>query len=203
MTEPGIALRLLADLMRVGAAVSALAALVGIPSIGLGTRFLLVLLVMMIPRAVGGVAAPLDLAFGATLLAAVWTSTADWYGAPVAWFVHAAAAGVTAAVLYLVLARTGLLYRQADPSAIYRARVVGHTAAIGLVVGGVWEAYRWLEPALAARSTQDLVVRLLGDLAGAVIAGLVLSVARRPDDDDGADGAPGRMSADDRLGSIF
>ena len=58
MTEQGMTFRALADMVRVGAAVSAMAALVGIPSLGLGTRFLLVLLVLMIPRATGGVSGP-------------------------------------------------------------------------------------------------------------------------------------------------
>src|SRR5690242_12615716 len=164
MAEPHLALRALSDLVRVGAAVSALAALVGIPSLGLGTRFLLVLLVVLIPRATGGVPAPLDLAFTTTLLLAVWASTADWYAAmPAVWLVHAIATGVTASVLYLVLARVGAL--AAPGGRTRRVRVVVGTAAIGLVVGGVWEAYRWSEPVLVApapvHTTADLIVHVL------------------------------------------
>ena len=175
--------RALADMVRVGAAVSAMAALVGIPSLGLGTRFLLVLLVLMIPRATGGVPAPLDLAFTATLLAAVWMSTADWYHAiPIAWLVHAVAAGVTAVVLHLVLAQVGVLPAPGGRSRAERAGVVARTVAIGVVVGGVWEAYRWLEPvvvALAAHTSADVVVHVLGDAVGALVAGLALAAVPR------------------------
>jgi hypothetical protein len=205
VTEHGIVVRLLADLVRVGAAVGALAALVGIPSVGLGTRFLLVLLVLLIPRAVGGIPAWLDLAFGATLLAAAWVSTAGWYGPPVAWLVHAVAAGLTAAVLYLVLAGTGLVAGPTGRSAVSRARVAGGTALIGLVVGGVWEVYRWLEPvtrsAPATRSATDLIVYLLVDVAGALAAGLVLAAKRRPDDPAGKD--PARTPVVSHQGSIL
>ena len=206
VTEPGIVFRLLADLVRVGAAVSALAALVGIPSLGLGARFLLVLLVLMIPRAVGGVAAPLDLAFGSALLAAAWTSTADWYAGPIVWLVHAIATGVTAAVLYLVLARTGLLPEPASRSAMSRARVTGGTMAIGLAVVGVWESYRWLEPVtLSTRAAldADLVGHLLVDVVGALIAGLVLAFVWRPGDVTVTDGDPSRAAAGTHPGSIL
>jgi hypothetical protein len=207
VTEHGIAFRFLADLMRVGAAISALAALVGIPSIGLGARFLLVLLVLLIPRAVGGVAAPLDFAFATTLLAAAWISTANWYGAPLAWLVHAVATGVTATVLYLVLAAAGLLPGSAGQSVVARARVAVETAAIGVAVGGVWEAYRWLEPmtgsTLPARSATDLVVHLLVDVVGALIAGAVLAAVRRSDDDIDVDGHSPQVPADGHHGSIL
>ena len=150
-----MAFRALSDVVRVGAAISAVAALVGIPSIGLGTRFLLVLLVLMIPRATGGVPAALDFAFTATLMAAVWMSTADWYHAVlIAWLVHVVAAGVMAVVLHLVLAQVGLLPAPCGRSWGERAGVVARTVGIGVVVGGVWEAYRWLEPVVVPLAAQ-------------------------------------------------
>ncbi len=202
-----MAFRALADVVRVGAAVSAMAALVGIPSVGLGTRFLLVLLVLMIPRATGGVPAPLDLAFTATLVAAVWMSTADWYHAiPIAWLVHGVAAGVTAVVLHLVLAQLGVLPAPGARSRGERAGVVARTVAIGVVVGGMWEAYRWLEPVvmpLAAHTSADLVVHVFGDAVGALVAGLALAAVRRPRSapEEGAGASP--ISADDRLRPIL
>ncbi len=200
--------RALADMVRVGAAVSAMAALVGIPSLGLGTRFLLVLLVLMIPRATGGVSAPLDLAFTATLLAAVWMSTADWYHAiPIAWLVHAVAAGVTAVVLHLVLAQVGVLPAPGGRSRAERAGVVARTVAIGVVVGGVWEAYRWLEPvvvvALAAHTSVDVVVHVLGDAVGALVAGVALAAVHRTGSAPAAGVVTSPPAADDRLRSIL
>jgi hypothetical protein len=171
--------RLLADMARVGAAVGVLATLVGIPSFGMGARFLLVFLVLMVPRAIGGVPAPVDLAFSAALLAAMWISTAGWSEAsPISWLVPAVATGITAAVLYLVLAGVGALPDLGGrPS---RVGVVGRTVVIGLVVGGVWEAYRWFEslaaPTPVLNTGSGLAVRLLVDAAGGLVAGLGLAV---------------------------
>ena len=175
MTAHPVPFRLLADLVRVGAAVAAVAALVGIPSFGMGARFLLVLLALMVPRATGGVPAPLDLAFGSTLMVALWASTATWYGTtPIVWLVHAVATGVTAVVLNRVLVAVGML---GEPGR--RASVVGRTLLIGLVVGGVWEAYRWVEsialPVLATHGVANLALHLLVDMAGALVAGLVVA----------------------------
>lgn len=184
MARHPIVFRFLADLVRLGAAVSVVAALVGIPYLGAGPRFLLVLLALLVPRAVGGVSARLDLAFCTTVLAAAWLSTASWFGStPVVWLAHAATAGVTAVVLFRVLAwmdgsSTG---RGPEPS---RAVVVAVTAALGLGVGAVWEAYRWLEQAggLAAtsHSAAEMAVHLVVDLAGGLLAGLLLAAARHP-----------------------
>lgn len=183
MAARHVPFRLLADLVRVGAVVGALAALVGIPSVGIGARFLLVLLVLLVPRVTGGVPAPLDLALGLTLLAASGASTASWFvTTPVVWLAHAAATGITAVVLlYVVHVAIGV------PGG--RARVVGRTVLIGLVVGGVWETYRWFEsialPAPAGPGTVGLPVHLLVDAVGALVAGLLLATLHRPRDPAG------------------
>ncbi len=178
MGEHRFAFRLLADLVRVGAAVGAVAALVGIPSFGMGARSLLVVVVLMVPRSTGGVPAPLDFAFGTTLLVALWTSTTGWYAAtPVVWLVHAVATGVTAVVLYLVLVAVCVLGEPGGRSR--RIGVVRRTVLIGLVVGGAWEAYRWFEsialPVLGTHVGAGVAVHLLVDAAGALVAGLVLA----------------------------
>ncbi len=181
MAEHRLPFRLLADLVRVVAAVGVVAALVGIPSFGMGARSLLVLLVLMVPRATGGVPAPLDLAFGTTLLVALWTSTTGWYATtPIVWLVHAVATGVTAVVLYLVLVAVRVL---GEPGGRARGMwVLRQTVLIGLVVGGVWEAYRWFEsialPALGTHVGAGLALDLLVDATGAVVAGLVLAALR-------------------------
>ena len=172
MARHRLLFRLFADLARVGAAVGAVAALVGIPSFGMEARSLLVLLVLMVPRATGGVPAPLDFAFGATLLVALWTSTAAWYGTtPVGWLVHALASGVTAVVLYLVLVQVQVLGEPNEP--LRRVRVVGWTVLLGVVVGGVWEAFRWFESVTDVGAS--LAGHLLVDAVGALVAGLVLA----------------------------
>ena len=183
MPDHRLLFRFLADLMRVGAAVGAIVALVGIPSFGMEARFLLVLLVLMVPRATGGVPAPLDFAFGATLLVAAWTSTAGWFGTiPISLLVHAVSTGVLAVVLYLVLVQVQVLPEPSEP--LRRVRVVGWTVLLGLVGGGVWEAFRWFEsvtlPVLGTQVGASMAVHLLVDAGGALIAGLVLGALRGP-----------------------
>ena len=168
---------------------------------------LLVLLVLMIPRATGGVPAALDFAFTATLMAAVWMSIADWYHAVlIAWLVHVVAAGVMAVVLHLVLAQVGLLPAPCGRSWGERAGVVARTVGIGVVVGGVWEAYRWLEPVvvpLAAHTSADLVVHVLGDMVGALVAGLALAAVRRTTSATSAGAGTRPTAPGDRLRSIL
>ena len=181
MGEHLLPFRLLADLVRVAAAVGAVVALVGIPSFGMGARSLLVALVLMVPRATGGVATPLDFAFGATLLTALWTSMTDWYVlTPVLWLVHAVAAGVTAAILYLVLVAVCVLDEPAGRSR--RTGVVRWTVLIGLFVGGAWEGFRWFEsialPDAGTHVGAGVAVHLLADATGALVAGLVLAAMR-------------------------
>jgi hypothetical protein len=177
MAEHRLLFRFLADLVRVVAAVGALAALVGIPEFGMEVRSLLVLLVLMVPRAMGGVPAPLDFAFGATLLAALWTSTASWFGTtPFGWLVHAVTTGVTAVVLVLVLVRVQVL---GEPRGPWReVRVVGWTVLLGVVLGGVWEAFRWFES--VTHVSANMAGHVLVDGVGALVAGLVLGRAARP-----------------------
>lgn len=206
MADDHAPFRLLADLVRVGAAVGAVAALVGIPSYGMGARFLLVLLALMVPRATGGVPAPLDFAFGATLSVALWASTTGWYGTttPVVWLVHAVTTGVTAVVLYLVLV---VMRVPTEPDGrLARARVTARTVLIGLVVGGAWEAYRWFEsialPVVDRHTAATLAVHLVVDVAGALVAGLLLAALRRPARTV-VDGDPVPVGVGDRVRPIF
>jgi hypothetical protein len=211
--------RLLADLVRVGAAVGVAAALFEFPGNGAGARFLLVLLALLVPRALGGVPAPLDLAFGVTLLATAWSSTA-WAGTPVMWVLQTAATGLSAVVLWLVLARAGLVTHPADEpeharptrrparspsdravayrSWVRRGRVAAQTAAIGLLVGLVWEGARWLEaatrPAVDAAAAGSPVAHVLIGTLGALLAGCGLAEFVRRSGDRGADADRPRVS---------
>jgi hypothetical protein len=196
MGEHRLTFRLLADLVRVGAAIGAVAALVGIPSFEMAGRSLLVVFVLMVPRATGGVPAPLDLAFGTTLLVALWTSTTGWYAAtPMVWLVPAVATGVTAVVLHRVLVTVCVL---GDPGRSRRMSVVRRTVLIGLIVGGVWEAYRWFEsialPVLGTHVGPGVALHLLVDASGALVAGLLLAALGGPDrrTRDRGQPAPGR-----------
>lgn len=169
--------RFLADLTRVAAAAVALVALVGIPAFGMEARSLLVLFVLLVPRATGGVPAPLDFAFGATLLVALWTSTVGWFETtPVGWLVPAVTTGVTAVVLYLILVRVKVL---GEPIGAWRRmRLLAWTVLLGLVIGGVWETFRWFES--HTQLGASLAGQLLVDAVGALVAGLLLVAQRAP-----------------------
>ena len=223
MTAHHVPFRLFADLVRVGAAVGVAAALFEFPGNGAGARFLLVLLALLVPRALGGVPAPLDLVFGVTLLATACASTA-WAGAPVMWLLQTAATGLSAVVLWLVLARAGLVaespdelaqqhdalrptrqlpHSLSDRLAVHRSwarrgRVVAQTAVIGLLISLVWEVARWLEA--ATRATVDAAVAgspvahvLVGTL-GALLCGCGLAEFVRRSGDRGADADRPRVS---------
>lgn len=191
MAHHHVPFRLLADLTRVAAAVGVAAALFEFPGQGAGARFLLVLLVLFVPRAVGGVPAPLDLAFGATLLTAAWTSV-HTVAPAVGWLLHVVATSLTAVVLWLVLDRATDAGRSAHRSpARQRERIVGQTGAIGLVVAGSWECARWLEA--VTRPTADVttavspLTHVLAGVVGSVAAGWVLAKFVRCSRDTGAD----------------
>ena len=119
---------------------------------------------------------------------------------------HAVAAGITAVVLHLVLAQVGVLPAPGGRSRGERAGEVARTVAIGVVVGGVWEAYRWLEPVvvpLAAHTSADLVVHVLGDMVGALVAGLALAAVRRTTSAPSAGAGTRPTAPGDRLRSIL
>jgi hypothetical protein len=230
MTAHHFPFRLLADLVRVGAAVGVAAALFQFPGNGAGARFLLVLLALLVPRALGGVPGPLDLTFGVTLLATAWAST-TWTGAPVMWVLQTAATALSAVVLWLVLARAGLLAHPADEPArpdgrlqptrllsrpspdggsvasrswARRGRVVAQTAAIGLLVCLVWEGARWLEaatrPTVDAMAAGSPVAHVLVGTLGALLGGCWLAEFVRGSSDRGADADRPRVSGQVPLG---
>lgn len=185
--RPGSAVRITANLVRLLALASAVAAF-GLFGLEGGVRFTLVVLALLVPRAAGGIPAPFDLALGVTLLLAGWSSTAAWYRALpwIDWPVHAVTTGAIAAMLYLLLARFGLLPGLQDrPLRQHPASVVLLTVALGFAAGSVWELYEWLaNNALGGSilvSYDDTVADLLMDGSGSAVAGLALAAWARRD----------------------
>jgi hypothetical protein len=166
------------DVVRAAAAASVVVA-VGLDGVAVAL-FLLVLGATMVPRALG-LAAPLDVAYGATLLASAWAAQLEWYRA-VPWLdlpVHAACTGLVAAVAYVALVRAGML---ADPGALRpgRARVgvLVVTTGLGAVLAILWELGEWaghtyLDDRIGV-GYGDTVTDLAAGLLGAVVAGLLL-----------------------------
>jgi hypothetical protein len=186
-----------ADLVRLAAVVSAVLVLFD-ARWEAGIRFLLVFVVLLVPRHVG-VPRPFEAAFGAALLAAAWASAAHLYQA--AWWVdvviHFVLGGVTAAMLYLVFAQVGVLpglhegvLRQ------HRISLVVLTVALGLAAGALWELYEWVATSVIPSASitvgyDDTVLDLTMDGSGSVVAGRVLlgwrreglGTGRRPESD--------------------
>ncbi len=170
----------LADLLRVAALVSVLAALVWYPMEAV-IRFGLVLLVLLVPRLVR-VPRPFDAAFGATLLLAAWAGVAGWY-TTVVWMdeaVHLVTPGATAAMCYLILASMDLLPDPQDPPIRHhRSSVTILTVSLGLAVASLWELYEWIANRVLVGTIQVGYDDTIFDLAlgglGSLLAGLALA----------------------------
>lgn len=172
--------RVLADLIRAGTLVSAVGAFFLFPLEG-GVRFTLVFIALLVPRLVGGIPAPFDLAYCATLLLATWSTTAGWYKALpwIDWPVHAVTTGSIAGMLYLLLARYGLLPGLQDrPLRGHPGSVVLLSVALGFAAGSVWELYEWAANNLLQAGIlvgyDDTIADLLMDGSGSLVTGLGL-----------------------------
>ncbi|MDQ4094204.1 MAG: hypothetical protein M3143_12650 [Actinomycetota bacterium] len=171
--------RVLSDLVRA----AALASAVGAFFLGLdgGLKFTLVFLALAMPRLVGGIPPPFDLAYCTTLLLATWSATAGWYRAVpwIDWPVHAVTTGSIAVMLYLLMARFGLLPGlQHRPLRGHPGSVLLLTVALGFAAGAMWELYEWLANNVLGASIlvgyDDTIADLLMDGVGSLIAGLGL-----------------------------
>jgi len=134
---------------------------------------------LMIPRFCR-LAGPFDAAFCITILIAAWSGIAGLYRAIPWWdlVVHFVTAGSSAAVLYLVLARSDI-----TPTAnrrIFPARsVVVLTAALGMTAAVFWEFLEWAGNRYITSRIHVGYNDTLADLAvgglGAVVAGVFLA----------------------------
>ena len=189
MSSTATARRVLApaDVVRVAALVSLVVATVTLGGIA-GALFLLVLGGVSVPRALA-LPAPLDVAYGTSLIFAAWASQLKWYDA-VDWLdlaVHLVCTGLIAAVAYLALVRWELLPgAAATPPARASAGVVVVTAGLGAIAAILWEVGEWaghtyLDDGIGV-GYDDTVTDLAAGLLGAVVAGLVLARrGRRPE----------------------
>ena len=178
---PGAAL-VPGDAVRAGAAASLLLAVVGLDPVAVAL-FLLVLGGTMVPRALG-VATPLDVAYGGTLVVAAWAAQLDWYQA-VPWLdlaVHAACTGLIAALAGVLLVRTRVV---PDPRAARTGRarvgVLVATTGTGAVLAILWEIGEWaghtfLDDRIGV-GYADTVTDLAAGLLGSLVAGGVLALA--------------------------
>ncbi len=171
---------ILADVLRMAAVASLLAALVWYP-VEAWLRFGLLVPILLLPRRLG-VPRPFDAALCATLLLATWAGVAGWYR-EIWWFdeaVHFVTIGAVAATSYLILAIRGLLPGPQDALIRrHRASVMILTVSLGLAVASVWEFYEWAANHLPSTSVHvgydDTIADLAFGGAGALVAGLLLA----------------------------
>jgi hypothetical protein len=180
MAQLGPPVRVLADLVRLITLASAASASALFGTEGV-IRFTLVFLASLVPRLIGRIPAPFDLLYSTALLLAAWSMTAKWYQVIpwIDWPVHAVTTGAIAAMLYLMLARFGLLPGlRVSPLRRHSTSVVLLIVALGFAAGSVWELYEWLANHLLAAGIlvgyDDTIADLLMDGAGSLLAGLAL-----------------------------
>jgi hypothetical protein len=181
---PSVAVRLLADVLRVGGAASLLWAAAGGEWVN-AALFALVLGGLMLPRMVP-TRPVVDLTYGATLLFAAWSAVEDLYMRydELDNVVHTVACGLVAAVVHRLLVTASVLPPATDGS-LRRAGtgVVVTVWALGLALGTLWEAGEWFGHTHLDQRIQvgytDTVGDLMADCLGALVAGLVLARSAR------------------------
>ncbi|MDK1349144.1 hypothetical protein QNO09_39095 [Streptomyces sp. 378] len=169
--------RLAADLIRVGALVSAVGAvffsLEGI------FRFGLLFLALLVPR-FAGLRSPVDLLVCVVLSVAAWSSPANWYElAP--WYdtaLHLVTPGTVAVTLHLLLIRVRML----PPLKAHKLRIASVpllTTCLGCTVALLWELYEWFGKevlgAPIAVGYDDTILDMAAGFTGSLVAGVLLA----------------------------
>ncbi len=179
-----VAVRLLADVLRVAGAGSLVWAAAGGEWVN-AALFALVLGGLMLPRIVP-TRPVVDLTYGATLLFAAWSAVEDLYVRydELDKVVHTIACGLVAAVVHRLLVTASVLPPTTDRS-LRRAGtgVVVTVWALGLALGTLWEAGEWFGHTHLDQRIQvgysDTVGDLMADCLGALVAGLVVARSGR------------------------
>lgn len=153
----------------------------------------LVLPAILLPRFVG-VHPGFDVVYGVVLLVAAWSNVFDLY-TRISWWdlaIHFTCTGVVAILVFLLLARLGIIASPRSPDVTLASSLV-LTTVFGLAGSAVWEMIEWLGKTFVS---SDIFVEYddtIGDMAigglGALVAGLALAVLplhryRSPDADD-------------------
>lgn len=164
-----------ADAVRIVAALSVVVAGIGWGFVEIAVM-MLALAAVLAPRALG-VRAGLDLATGATVLVAAWSSVFELYTSVVGWdtVVHLVLNGLLAALAVITAQRAGFL-----PERGHRPGLVVATVCVGLAAGVLWEIGEWLGHTLIDEAIfvgyDDTIGDLVAGGLGALSAGLLLPV---------------------------
>ncbi len=168
-----------ADAVRLFAALS-----IGVCALWMGLPetigFTVVFLGLLIPR-MARLAGPFDAGFCLTIFVATWSGIAGLYRA-ISWWdllIHFITAGASAAALFLVLARTGIIPGSADTKLLPRRSIVALTLALGLAAAVMWEFFEWAGNAYLTKAIHVGYNDTVADLAvgglGALLAGMALA----------------------------
>jgi hypothetical protein len=128
-----------------------------------------------------------DIAYAVTVLVAAWSNVFDLYTTVVGWdlIVHFTLTGLSAALLYVLLARADIV----APPDVRRAPPIVLTTTMGLALSALWEMIEWIGWALIdpdiSVTYQDSIGDMVAGGLGALAAGLLLSSVSvlRPDAD--------------------
>ncbi|WP_159601800.1 hypothetical protein [Agromyces humi] len=164
----------LADALRLLGAASIVVAAVGwgpLPALTVS----LAVFASLFPRLLG-VRPSVDLAFGVAVLVSAWSSVLEIYLSVRWWDIptHFATNGLAAALLYVLLQRTGVI---ADAGRLRHpvASAVLLTTALGLSLGVLWEVAEWFGHTFIDAAIYVGYSDSIGDLvvggAGALLAG--------------------------------
>ncbi len=171
--------RLIADAIRVLGVASIVFSvlLLGLPET-LG--FTVMLLSLLIPR-VARLAGPFDTAFCVTIFVATWSGVAGLYEA-ISWWdllVHFITVGSSAAVLYLILAKTDVTPGSSNGKSLPARSIVVLIFSLGVTVAVLWEFLEWAGNAYVSKGIHVGYDDTIGDLAvgglGALLAGVALA----------------------------
>ena len=171
---------ILADLLRLIGLVSVPVAAVFFEATDAGV-LAFVLPALLLPRFIG-VPSGFDIAYCTVLLVAAWSNVFDLYTSVVWWDipVHFCCTGVIAVMLYLLLARVGVV---PEPATGRRATAIVLTLALGLAVSALWEMVEWFGHAVISSAIFVEYNDTIGDMAvgglGSLLAGALLSAAAR------------------------
>lgn len=169
---------LAADGVRVVGVLSIVIAFVGWSTVDVAV-FALGLLGLVIPRFLG-IRPALDAAFGISVLVAAWSALLNLYEAISYWdtVVHFALNGLTAAVIYVLAIRLGIVPDPATSTVRLRSIVI-LTTAFGLAAGVIWELAEWVGNTYIDDTIFVGYTDTIGDLAAGGLGSLLAGFAGR------------------------
>lgn len=181
LRRPSTAAELVADLVRIIGAGSVVVALIWFSPTDAGV-LAFALPGLLIPRFLG-VRPGFDIAFGVSLLVAAWSNLFDLYTA-ISWWdlvVHFVCTGLLAAVVYLALARAGVVARQGAEGFTTGGAVILATV-FGLALSAVWEMIEWFGHAFISDTIHVSYDDTIADMAiggvGAFCVGFLIARVR-------------------------